>query len=80
MMFTKLENEYQTYPAFSGNDVIRENNLPLKKTRKSWQVYANRKARELSKRDGIEWTGIVAFIPWRHAYRISFAGMKKVTV
>jgi hypothetical protein len=67
---------YTLLPAYCGEDVIRgEQWIPKTNNRQGWQRWADKEARKLTKRDRFPWTGVVAYIPARHAYRVSFAGM-----
>lgn len=62
------------YPAWSSVDVIRDENMkPVLKTRRGWQLVADRNAAKMLPRGF--WHGVVAWVPWRNAYRINYGGM-----
>jgi hypothetical protein len=59
--------------AWVGEDVVRGNDWkPLQKSLNGWQVWANNQAQKLNPKGF--WHGVVAWVPCREAYRISFAG------
>lgn len=61
-------------PALVGCDYVREGSgTVMKRTKSGWEYTAKRMADKLSKRDGVRWTPVVAWIDWRECYRISFA-------
>lgn len=60
-------------PAKSGCDYVRdENGAPILKTRKGWQLYANRLAAEHTRRDNFAWFGVLWECP--EYIRINMAG------
>ena len=57
-----------------GCDYVRDSDCnPVYKYKKGWQKWADHEAKRLTKRDKITWYAIVAYIPARSAFRISFA-------
>ena len=57
-----------------GCDYVRNSDWnPVYKYKKGWQKWADHEAKRLTKRDKITWHAIVAYIPARSAFRISFA-------
>ena len=60
--------------AIVGCDYVRNSDWnPVYKSKKGWQTWADREAKRLTQRDKITWDAIVAYIPARNAFRISFA-------
>lgn len=59
--------------AVCGCDYIRnEDGTPEEKSEAGWALWAERKAKRLSRQDGITWNAVVSYITWRNAMRVSF--------
>lgn len=71
----RLPRADERHPAMWGFDFARgEGGVIKQRTRKGWQYQADLEARRMTQREGFTWTGIVSWVPWRDAYRVSFGG------
>lgn len=65
--------------AIVGCDYVRNSDWnPVYKYKKGWLKWADRQVKYLSRRDKIKWHAIVAYIPARNAFRISFAAQTEL--
>ena len=51
--------------------VVNDNGSAGMRTRKGWQAWGDKYAKQKQKQDRIPWTACVAYIEWRGMYRIS---------
>jgi hypothetical protein len=76
-----MESKMIKAEAYCGDDVIRNSDyMPVKKTQKQWQIYANKQAEKQNFRlnkFSLVWSAVVSWIPTRNAYRINYASQSK---